>query len=420
MKLRGFSTGLAACVLAVAVALPATVAGAAPQHQRSQFHSHTTGSWTPPAAAGKVGTVTPPGTFTVLDAHSSTTTTVVVSGPVTYKEWGVTMPSFSSVQSGDYVIVVGTTSGSTVTPTSIIIMVPRPAPTPPAAIGKVTTIGTGTFTITGLKGTVWTIDVTDGVTTYSENGVTTPPPSFNSLTTNDFVSVQGTLTGTTVSATSIRIFDPSRSTAGWGLGHRRRPGPPTMGWTPPAAAGKVGTVTPPGTFTVLDAHSSTTTTVVVSGPVTYKEWGVTMPSFSSVQSGDYVIVVGTTSGSTVTPTSIIIMVPRPAPTPPAAIGKVTTIGTGTFTITGLKGTVWTIDVTDGVTTYSENGVTTPPPSFNSLTTNDFVSVQGTLTGTTVSATSIRIFDPSLPVIGWGGPVPLVGHAPLVSHQGRHF
>jgi hypothetical protein len=201
----------------------------------------------------------------------------------------------------------------------------------------------------------------------------------------------------------------------------------TPNWTPPAAAGKVGTVTPPGTFTVLDARTSTTTTVVVSGPVTYKEWGVTDPSFSSLASGDYVIVVGTTSGSTVTPSSIIIMVPRPAPTPPAAIGKVTTItpgttpDTGTFTITGLKGTVWTIDVT-GPTTYTENGVTTPAPSFASLTTSDFVSVQGTVTGTTVSATSIRIFDlalPVLPIIGWGGPVPVVGHTPLVSLP-RHF
>jgi hypothetical protein len=229
MKLRIFSIGLAACALAVAVALPATVAGAASHHQRSQFKSFATGNWTPPAAAGKVGTVTAgattgTGTFTVLDARTTTTTTVDVTGPVTYKEWGVTDPSFSNLASGDFVIVTGTTSGTTVTPTSIIIMVPRPAPTPPAALGKVTTItpgattGTGTLTITGLKGTTWTIEVT-GSTTFTENGVTTPPPSFASLTTSDFVSVQGTVSGTTVSATSIRIFDPTLPILpiiGWG------------------------------------------------------------------------------------------------------------------------------------------------------------------------------------------------------------
>jgi hypothetical protein len=449
MKRLSFSIGLAACALAVAVALPAT-AGAAFHHQHSRFGSHATGTWTPPAAAGKVATVTPPsgtslGSFTVSDARTSTTTTVDVTGTTTYAAWGVTTPGFSNIATGDYVIVVGTTADSVVTATNIIIMVPRTKPTPPtppAAIGKVTTVtppsGTslGSFTITGLKGTVWTITVGTG-TTYTENGVTTPPPSFASLATNDFVSVQGTVTGTTVAATSIRIFDPSLSTNGWGIG-RHRHGPPSKGTgTAPAASGKVGTVTPPagtslGSFTVTDARTSTTITVDVTGTTTYKEWGVTTPGFGALASGDFVVVMGTTAGTTVTATSIIIMVPRTTPiTPvlpmiPSAIGKVTTVtppsGTslGSFTITGFKGTVWTITVGPG-TTYTEWGVTTPPPSFSSLTTSDFVSVVGTVTGTTVAATSVRIFDPSLPIIG--GPVkPIISFptAPIIgggSHTG---
>jgi hypothetical protein len=83
-------------------------------------------------------------------------------------------------------------------------------------------------------------------------------------------------------------------------------------------------------------------------------------------------------------------------TPPAAAGTVESVGTNSsgvdfFTVKAHDGTTVTVDVTSS-TTYKDQKVTSP--SFANVTTGEMVSVEGTTTSGTVTATSV--------LIGFGG------------------
>lgn len=91
--------------------------------------------------------------------------------------------------------------------------------------------------------------------------------------------------------------------------------------------------------------------------------------------------------------------------PPAAMGKVTSVGTNTFTLTTRDGTVVTVNV-GGSTTYKERGVTSA--AFANVTTGERVAVFGTDSSNTVTATSVLIGGP-----GEGGPGPFGGTPPAI-------
>jgi hypothetical protein len=84
--------------------------------------------------------------------------------------------------------------------------------------------------------------------------------------------------------------------------------------------------------------------------------------------------------------------------PPSAVGKVSSVGDGTFTITTSDGTAVTVDVT-ATTTYRDPGVSTP--TLADVTVGDHVAVFGTESSDTVSAISVAIGNP--PAGGKGGP-----------------
>jgi hypothetical protein len=75
--------------------------------------------------------------------------------------------------------------------------------------------------------------------------------------------------------------------------------------TPPAAAGKVATVstTPSDSFTLTE-HNGTVATVDVGSTTTYRDGKVTAPTFANVKVGEMVSVQGTTASGTVTATSV--------------------------------------------------------------------------------------------------------------------
>jgi len=85
-------------------------------------------------------------------------------------------------------------------------------------------------------------------------------------------------------------------------------------------------------------------------------------------------------------------------TPPAAVGTVAAVGTGTFTLTTKDNTTVTVDV-GTTTTYRDAGVTTP--TIANVTVGEHVAVFGTDTSDVVTATSVAIGDP--PGGGPGGP-----------------
>jgi hypothetical protein len=95
--------------------------------------------------------------------------------------------------------------------------------TPPAAFGKVASVGSDTFTVTGHDGTTVTVIVT-GTTTYLDPGVTTP--TLADVTVGAHVAVFGTDTNNTVTATQVGI-GPDGS-GGPGMGDGR--------WAPPSSS----------------------------------------------------------------------------------------------------------------------------------------------------------------------------------------
>jgi Domain of unknown function (DUF5666) len=204
--------------------------------------------------------------------------------------------------------------------------------------------------------------------------------------------------GTSVASVAVAsAATPSKSSLA-GVAHRA--------WAPPAAAGTVESVGS-NTFTVKERSGTVVTVDVTPGTTTYMDRGVTSPGFGNISTGEMVSVQGTTASGVVTATSVSIgfgggMFGHGAP--PAAAGTVESVGSNTFTVKERSGTVVTVDVTPGTTTYTDRGLTSP--GFGSISTGEMVSVQGTTASGVVTATSVSI--------GFGGGM-RHGHG----HRGSH-
>lgn len=327
-----------------------------------------------PAAAGIVQTA-PSGssadnTFTIT-VRGGTTETVDVSASTTYLERGAPSASGSSIAAGDLVAVFGTTSGSTVTATQVVIAVPRSigGAQNPAAAGVVQSTpppGPDSFTIQTRGGTTETVDVGSPSTTYVERGVASP--SLANVTPGDLVAVFGTTSGSTVTATLVVIWTPIHH--GFAVAGIVQGTPGVDSFTIETRGGVMDTV---------DVNPSTTR---------YFERGVPNASLSDVANGDRVGVFGTISGSTVTATAVLIAAPPVTPASFATAGTVqTTPASGSFVIETCSHTQVTVDVT-GTTTYVERSVASP--TLANVAVADDVAVFGTTSGSTVTATQIVI------------------------------
>ena len=272
--------GAVGLVIGLSAALTGVAAGSVrPLH-------HHPGLGGRPAAAGTV-TAPPAGASFSITTHSGTSLTVEVTGSTTYAERGVTSPTLADVTLGELVAVFGTLSGTTVTASEVVIWVAKTSGFRPAAAGTVTVPPAGaSFSITTHSGTSLTVEVTTS-TTYAERGVTSP--TLADVTQGELVAVFGTLSGTTVTASEVVIVPPR----------------PNHGF---ATAGTVQ-ATPTSTstdFTVM-TWNGTTMTVDVTAATTYAEFGVSAPSLANVTQGEFVGVFGTTSGTTVAATEVVIV-----------------------------------------------------------------------------------------------------------------
>jgi hypothetical protein len=205
--------------------------------------------------------------------------------------------------------------------------------------------------------------------------------------------------------------------------------------TKPAKPAAVGTVTAisGSTLTVTDKQSNTTYTVDASNATITK---VTAPSattgtpttppakptettisVSGIAVGDTVMVQGTVSGTSVTATKIVdgqmfgrrggMHGPKPA-----AQGTVTAVSGTTLTVTDKQsGTSYTVDASNATVKKIVAAVaatTTAQPAKPTITTitasdiavGDTVMVQGTVSGTNVTATSVT--DGNFPAPRFGG------------------
>ncbi|MGO9787949.1 MAG: hypothetical protein ACLP8S_00090 [Solirubrobacteraceae bacterium] len=388
LRKAGFSFAL----LAAGFALIA--AGVASAHGRG-LGSDGFGRGVVPAAAGVVQSGPSGGSFTI-ETRSGATETIEVSSSTTYLERGVSSPSLTDVGSGDLIAAFGTTSGSTVTASQIVISVPR---TPgsqarPVAAGIVQgTPGAASFTIQTHSGSSETIDVSSS-TTYYERGVSSP--SLTNVTSGEFVVAWGTASGSTVTASKIVVA-----------------GAPRPRHHSLAVAGTVQG-SPSGDSFTITTPSGATDTVDVTSSTTYFERGVSSPSLGDVESGDYVAVFGSVSGSTVTATKVAIA------TPPPSNGKFATAGTVQTSPSGGSFVIETWDhgqvtvQTSSSTTYAERGVTAA--SLTNVTIGENVAVFGTVSGATVTATQIAIGGNGV----GGGPGHNQGGAPGVHGGGQGY
>lgn len=190
--------------------------------------------------------------------------------------------------------------------------------TPPAAVGKVTAVNGDSITLTDLKNsTTYTVDATNATitertkpTTPSTAG-TRPAPatiSVSQVAVGDMLAVQGTVNGTTITATKIEDGIYAMGATGGGRmggfgGHGGFGGSGVRGMVT-AVNGSTVTVTGmDGKSYTVDASNSTVGKLQ------------TVP-VSSIQVGDSVGIQGTISGTSVTAKSIMDGMPThvaPAP-----------------------------------------------------------------------------------------------------------
>jgi hypothetical protein len=179
--------------------------------------------------------------------------------------------------------------------------------TPPAAFGKVTAVNGDDITITAqgknsTTGTTYTVDATNATITKRTAPTTQgAKPTSTTITVSqvavgDMLSVQGTVSGTTITATSI-----NDGQGGFGGGRG--------GMMGGRGQGVMGTVTAVnGSTLTVTGKDGTTYTVDASNANLTKMETITV---SDVQVGDTVGVQGTVSGDSVTAKSVMDGIPTP-------------------------------------------------------------------------------------------------------------
>ena len=183
----------------------------------------------------------------------------------------------------------------------------------PGVVGTVTAISGNSLTVSGKQGfgsasstpsTTYTIDATNA--TVRKNNATS---TVASIAVGDMVAVRGTVSGTSVTATSISDGIMSSMNRGnghfGGMGSSTRPTSmpvsPITGNGQPVIAGSVSAISG-NTLTVTNKSNITYTVDISNAKIVQGQATITV---SSVVVGDNVIIQGAVSGTSVTASSVI-------------------------------------------------------------------------------------------------------------------
>ncbi len=170
----------------------------------------------------------------------------------------------------------------------------------PGVGGTVTAVSGNTITVTGKDGKTYTIDAGSATITKDET------VTVSSIAVGDTVMANGTVSGTSVTATSIH---DGKAPMGGGFGGRGFGKGRGIHGTVSAISGNTLTVT-----STSPANNTTSTyTVDASGATVLKGDGTTKPASSTLSSvvvGDNVMVMGATNGTSVT-AKVIVDGPMP-------------------------------------------------------------------------------------------------------------
>ena len=181
----------------------------------------------------------------------------------------------------------------------------------PGVFGTVSAISGDTLTVTS-KGfgksttaTTYTVDATNATVTKSN-----ATSSLSAVAVGDMVMVQGTVSGSSVTATSIRDgIGMMGNRGGMGPGMHATSTPVIQGNGQPVIGGTVAAIS--GSTLTVTNKSNVTYTVDATNATIQK--GNAASSISSVAVGDNVVVQGTTNGTSVTASSVIDSGTSPTP-----------------------------------------------------------------------------------------------------------
>lgn len=262
---------------------------------------------------------------------------------------------------------------------------------------------------TGTTPVVYTVDATNAkiVKIVSNTSGTTPIApatiTISGINVGDTVMIQGTVSGTSVTATQITDGTfPAR--------------------VPPAATGTVSAIS--GSAITLTSKNGTTYSVdasnatIMKAPTASQTTTGTTPTrptpttitVADIQVGDTLMVQGTTSGTSITATSIFDGVfggqghdsfsgsQETGKGTPRIGGTVTAINGDSITVssthrnssTGSTPVVYTVDAANATISKSAaKGVAPTTISVSGINVGDTIMVTGTISGTSVTATTIR-------------------------------
>ncbi len=243
----------------------------------------------------------------------------------------------------------------------------------PVAFGKVTSVNGSTITVSDAKTSiVYTVDVSNAKITEGF-GTGAQSLGYTSIKVGDEVVIMGTISGSSVTATSV--FDGVES-------HAHAAAPHVIGTVSGISGSSLSvSVQARGTYTV---NTTSSTTITKDGKA---------DTFSDIAVGQTVMAVGTidTATSTVTATkvNIVTRVPQAHVT-----GAVTGITGTTLTVQSKKGTAYTVDASSAsVTTgFGKNAATVP---LASIAVGQHVMVVGShVSGSAnIVASSVRMVQP---------------------------
>lgn len=173
----------------------------------------------------------------------------------------------------------------------------------PGVFGTVSAISGNTITVTSkfrpkrnstATTTAYTVDASNA--TVTKNGSSS---SVSNIAVGDIIMVQGTVSGTQVTAKTIRDNTPGQQKE---FGGKGKGAPLIQGNGQPVVSGNVTTIS--GTTVTITNKSNITYTVDASNAVIQN--GNATSTISSIVIGDNVIIQGTVNGTSVTASSIIV------------------------------------------------------------------------------------------------------------------
>jgi len=168
----------------------------------------------------------------------------------------------------------------------------------PMIVGTVSAVNGNSITVTGRNATptivTYTVDATNATVTKNNTASTV-----SAIAVGDTIAVQGTVSGTNVTAKTIRdgVMGGPR-----GVARTPQDQPQIQGNGQPVVAGKVTTVS--GNSITITNNSNVTYTIDATN-AKFVVGGVTNPTISNVTVGDNLVVQGTVNGNSVTATSVI-------------------------------------------------------------------------------------------------------------------